>query len=150
MNHRFGLPFFSPFNYINHFISYMKLKGTVQTLPETRSFPCARIFAVCTISGTRQRAYLPCAMKGTHGKLNGTQQRSCLLCATKKTHGKAVDTRQCRMFAVCHDLQHTAKKNTRQNVFFAVCYEGHTAKCGLCRVFISGTRQICLKKSFCH
>jgi len=50
------------------------------------------------------------------------------------------------MFAVCHDLQHTAKKNTRQNVFFAMCYEGHTAKCGLCRVFISGTRQICLKK----
>jgi len=115
-------------------------------LPETRSFPCARIFAVCTISGTRQRAYLPCATKGTHGKLNGTRQRSCLPCATKKTHGKAVDTRQCRMFAVCHDLQHTAKKNTRQNVFFAVCYEGHTAKCGLCRVFISGTRQICLKK----
>jgi len=146
MNHRFGLPFFSPFNYINHFISYMKLKGTVQTLPETRSFPCARIFAVCTISGTQQRAYLPCAMKGTHGKLNGTRQRSCLPCATKKTHGKAVDTRQCRMFAVCHDLQYTAKKNTQQNTFFAVCYEGHTAKCGLCRVFISGTRQICLKK----
>ena len=134
MNHRFGLPFFSPFNYINHFISYMKLKGTVQTLPETRSFPCGRIFAVCTISGTRQRAYLPCATEGTHGKLNGTRQRSCLPCATKKTHGKAVDTRQCRMFAVCHDLQHTAKKthgkmsslpcatkDTRQNVVFAVC-----------------------------
>ena len=105
------------------------------SLPETRSFPCARIFAVCTISGTRQRAYLPCATKGTHGKLNGTRQRSCLPCATKKTHDKAVDTRQCRMFAVCHDLQHTAKKkthgkmsslpcatkDTRQNVLFAVC-----------------------------
>jgi len=97
------------------------LKLIYKTLPETRSFPCARIFAVCTISGTRQRAYLPCATKGTHGKLNGTRQRSCLPCATKKTHGKAVDTRQCRMFAVCHDLQHTAKKK-------------HTAKCILCRV----------------
>ena len=106
-----------------------------QTLPETRSFPCARIFAVCTISGTRQREYLPCATKGTHDKLNGTRQMSCLPCATKKTLGKAVDTRQCRMFAVCHDLQHTAKKkthgkmyslpcamkDTQQNVVFAVC-----------------------------
>ena len=97
------------------------LKLIYKTLPETRSFPCARIFAVCTISGTRQRAYLPCATKGTHGKLNGTRHRSCLPCATKKTHGKAVDTRQCRMFAVCHELQHTAKKK-------------HTAKCILCRV----------------
>ena len=107
-------------------------------MPE--SLPCALSRAHA------KRAYLPCATKGTHGKLNGTRHRSCLPCATKKTHGKAVDTRQCRMFAVCHDLQHTAKKNTRQNVFFAVCYEGHTAKCGLCCVFISGTRQICLKK----
>jgi len=97
------------------------LTSLVVALPETRSFPCARIFAVCTISGTRQRAYLPCATKRTHGKLNGTRHRSCLPCATKKTHGKAVDTRQCRMFAVCHDLQHTAKKK-------------HTAKCILCRV----------------
>jgi len=96
------------------------LKLIYKTLPETRSFPCAGIFAVCTISGTRQRAYLPCATKGTHSKVNGTRQRSCLPCATKKIHGKAVDTRQCRMFAVCHDLQHTAKK--------------HTANCLLCRV----------------
>ena len=81
---------------------------------------------------------LPCALSRAHGKLNSTRQRSCLPCATKKTHGKAVDTRQCRMFAVCHNLQHTAKqkKHTAR----------HTAKCGLCRVFISGTRQICLKK----
>jgi len=50
------------------------------------------------------------------------------------------------MFAMCHDLQHTAKKYTPQNVFFVVCYEGHMAKCALCRVFISGTRQICFKK----
>ena len=43
-----------------------------------------------------------------------------------------------------------SRENTRQNVFFAVCYEGHTTKCALCRVFISGTRQICLKKFILH
>lgn len=130
-----------------HAHSYPYKHKKEKSLSETRSFPCARTFAVCTISDTRQIACLPCATKGTHGKLNGTRQMSCLPYATKKIYGKAADIRQCRMFAVCHDLQHMAKKkNTRQNAFFAVCYEGHTTKCGLCRVFISGTRQICLKK----
>ena len=104
------------------------LKLIYKTLPETRSFPCAGIFAVCTISGTRQRAYLPCATKGTHSKVNGTRQRSCLPCATKKTHGSAgclpcamiYNTRQKKTHSKMYSLS-CATKDTRQNVVFAVC-----------------------------
>ena len=39
-----------------------------QTLPENGILPCARIFAVCIISGTRRRPPLPCVARRTHGK----------------------------------------------------------------------------------
>ena len=39
-----------------------------QTLPEIARMPCASLFAVCFLSGTRQRATLPCATVKTHGK----------------------------------------------------------------------------------
>ena len=38
-----------------------------QSLPENAYSPCARIFAVCILSGTRQREDLPCVCKKTHG-----------------------------------------------------------------------------------
>ena len=37
-------------------------------LPENAYSPCARIFVVCILSGTRQREDLPCVYKKTHGK----------------------------------------------------------------------------------
>ena len=65
-----------------------------QTLPEIARMPCASLFAVCFLSGTRQKATLPCATVKTHDK---------------KTHGKihalpCADTRQrlCRVFFFLH------------------------------------------------
>ena len=42
--------------------------GCETPLPEIARMPCASLFAVCFLLGTRQRATLPCATVKTHGK----------------------------------------------------------------------------------
>ena len=62
-------------------------------LPENGILPCARIFAVCIISGTRRRPPLPCVARRTHGK--------------EKTHGKPYSS-------PCAKGQHTANLDLRR------------------------------------
>ena len=63
------------------------------SLPENGILPCARIFAVCIISGTRRRPPLPCVSRRTHGK--------------EKTHGKPYSS-------PCAKGQHTANLDLRR------------------------------------
>ena len=88
--------------------------------------PCASCFAVCCLSGTRQRHYLPCAKETTHGKYRAhgkdhicrvpyvghtakLWQRACglfcLPCATRLAHGKHVSS----FHWPCGAKGHTAK-----------------------------------------
>ena len=126
----------------------------------SRPIPTAFIPNYRKLVVSRVPESLPCALSRAHGKehicrvprkghtANLTAHGKGLVCrvprrrhtAKQWTHGSA----GCLPCAMIYNTRQ--KKNTRQNVFFAMCYEGHTAKCGLCRVFISGTRQICLKK----
>ena len=48
------------------------------SLPENGNSPCARMFAVCNISGTRQTSYLPCVSTKTHGKQRTLGKLRCL------------------------------------------------------------------------
>ena len=84
--------------------TYMQKKEHAQLLPENLCLPCVLLFAVCFLSGTRQRATLPCATVKTHGKKN-TWQNSCFAVCwhTAKTLPCA-DTRQrlCRVLFFSH------------------------------------------------
>ena len=72
-----------------------KIEATLprESLPENGILPCARIFAVCIISGTRRRPPLPCVARRTHGK--------------EKTHGKPYSS-------PCAKGQHTANLDLRR------------------------------------
>jgi len=74
---------------------------SIPPLRENACLPCVLLFAVCFLSGTQQRATLPCAttktpgLKITHGKsifcrvlFFGTQQNQALPCAFSLAHGK--------------------------------------------------------------
>ena len=65
-------------------------------LPEIASLPCACVFAVCFLSGTRQRATLPCATTKTHGKKKHTAKSTLYRVLA---HGKD--------FAVCIFFAHS-------------------------------------------
>jgi len=129
-----------------------------QSLPENAYSPCARIFAVCILSSTRQKKNLPCDTRQT----TNTRQPCSLPCANPQAHGEhgsrgshadsavrgltAVivcrvpesDTRRTQIFAVCH------MAGTRRTWFsrlapsepflFAVCPGWHTANMDICRV----------------
>jgi len=49
--------------YLAIFLQFITL-----TLREIPYFPCAILFAVCLMSGTRQKGYSPCATYKAHGK----------------------------------------------------------------------------------
>lgn len=91
------------------------------------------MFAVCAISGTRQRSCLPCAARQAHGK--------------NKTHGKPPlcrgldqQTRQIKLFAVCRSrkpmakIRHTA--NPRQKKKMSLLASRQCLPCAM-----PGTRQ---------
>ena len=50
--------------------------------------PCARKFAVCPMSGTRQTILLPCALDSEHGKQGAHGEQHFCRVSIKKTHGK--------------------------------------------------------------
>ena len=84
------------------------------TLPENLNLPCVSIFAVCFLSGTRQRATLPCATTKTPG--------------LKKTHGKFM---LCRVLFLAHG----------KTMLCCVPFFWHTAKSIVYRVSKISTRQ---------
>ena len=80
------------------------------TLPENLNLPCVSIFAVCFLSGTRQRAILPCATKKTPGLKKHTANSCFSVCLF-------FGTRQSQ-YLPCAKKKHTAKYG------FAVCFFG--------------------------
>ena len=94
--------------------------------------PCARIFAVCIISGTRRRPPLPCVARRTHGK--------------EKTHGKPYSS-------PCAKGQHTANLDLRRGSASRhtanmdhvrgtpFCRQGELTAVIVCRVPGLGTRR---------
>ena len=112
------------------------------TLPENVNMPCAKIFAVCFFSGTRQKDYLPCASKKTHGKEKTNGKPLSSPCANPR---HTANTKLCRVSPIrhtaktqhvtgacsCHPvpsrcvteilLRHVPTSGTRQNLIFVVC-----------------------------
>ena len=58
------------------------------SLRETAHMPCARKFAVCPMSGTRQTILLPCALDSEHGNQRAHGEQHFCRVSIKKTHGK--------------------------------------------------------------
>ena len=86
------------------------------TLQENPYLPCVSLFAVYFLSGTRQRATLPCATTKTPG-LKKTHGKSILCRVLFLAHGKIM---LCRMHFLCHTAKsivcRVPKKNTRQSM----------------------------------
>ena len=92
------------FKYYQNIVEIKKSRGAnscSHSLPENAYSPCARIFAVCILSGTRQRENLPCVCKKTHGK--------------QKTHGN-------------HALHRVPSPITRRTWRFVVCQPAGTRR----------------------
>ena len=58
------------------------------SLRETAHMPCARKFAVCPMSGTRQTILLPCALDSEHGNQGAHGEQHFCRVSIKKTHSK--------------------------------------------------------------
>jgi len=89
---------------------------------------------------------LPCALSRAHGKEHICRVPRKGHTTNLMAHGKGLVCRVPRR-------RHTAKQWTHGSAGCLPCamiyntrQKKNTGKCGLCRVFISGTRQICLKK----
>ena len=83
-------------------------------LPETQCLPCVSLFVVCFLSGTRQRATLPCATTKTPGLKKHTANPYFAMCFFF-AHGKSI---LCRVPFLWH----------MANLYFAVCLFFGTAK----------------------
>ena len=79
------------------------------SLPETSSLPCAKDFAVCQNSGTRQTFPLPCANRKSTRQTFGTRQTFSLPCVRTKNTRQSPNAWQRCSFAVCCQIKHTAK-----------------------------------------
>ena len=62
--------------------------STRESLRETAHMPCARKFAMCPMSGTRQTILLPCALDSEHGNQGAHGEQHFCRVSIKKTHGK--------------------------------------------------------------
>jgi len=87
---------------------------------------CAKAFAVCQISGTRQTPPLPCVEGAAHGKQLGTRQSICLPCAGATDTRQTKDTRQSLSYAVRTPEEHTANKKYTANVTCLPCAASKT------------------------
>jgi len=115
------------------------------SLPENGILPCARIFAVCIISGTRRRPLLPCVARRTHGKAKTHGKPYSSPCAKgqhtanlalrrvpePRTHGEVWK------FTVCPRCRHTANRRRRRQLartassrFFSPCAYIYTRRKG--------------------
>ena len=94
--------------------------------------PCARIFAVCIISGTRRRPPLPCVSRRTHGKEKTPGKPYSSPCA-KGQHTANLDLR--RVSA----SRHTANMDHVRGTPF--CRQGGLTAVIVCRVLGLGTRR---------
>ena len=111
------------------------------TLRETAHMPCARKFAVCPMSGTRQTILLPCALDSEHGKQGAHGEQYFCRVSIKKTHGKLQPLGKILNpvtpvpYLLCaYGLNPRQTLNTRQT------FETHNGNF-FCRVPSLGTRQ---------
>jgi hypothetical protein len=117
-------------------------------LPESRRLSCARPFAVCRLSGTRQKGPYAVCLWPRARQQQHTQRTGSLPCVPHVTHGKALisqvpslanmqpstlaDSRQHQAAAV--SICRVSDGHTRQSQQFAVCPLWSTRQTILCRV----------------
>ena len=114
--------------------------------------PCARKFAVCPMSGTRQTILLPCALDSEHGNQGAHGEQHFCRVSIKKTHGKLQPLGKILnpvtpvpYLPCAYGLNPRQTLNTRQT------FETHNGNF-FCRVPSLGTRQtntfaVCLGRS---
>jgi len=103
--------------------------------------PCARKFAVCPMSGTRQTILSPCALDSEHGNQGAHSEQHFCRVSIKKTHGKLQPLGKILnpvtpvpYLPCAYGLNPRQTLNTRQT------FETHNGK-KVCRVPPLGTRQ---------
>ena len=128
----------------------------LRTLPETARLPCAKTFAVCINTGTRQTTVLPSVRPKTHGKTKAHGKLWICRVPRQKTLGKEIHT------AICTCSPWARLGNTRQtrthckHIMFAMClalgpWQTDTAADGRQRLpcATSGTWQIIILPCAC-
>ena len=128
----------------------------LRTLPETARLPCAKTFAVCINTGTRQTTVLPSVRPKTHGKTKAHDKLWICRVPIQKTLGKEIHTAICTC-SPCARLGNTQQTRTHcKHIMFAMClalgpWQTDTAADGHQRLpcATSGTRQIIILPCAC-
>ena len=114
--------------------------------------PCARKFAVCPMSGTRQTILLPCGLDSKHDNQGAHGEQHFCRVSIKKTHGKLQP-----LGKILNPITHVPYLrcayglNPRQTLNTRQTFETHNGNF-FCRVPSLGTRQtntfaVCLGRS---